>query len=227
MKKLALFVEGQAERIFFGRLLREIAGRQNIALQTQQQFRGRFETLESDIVGDQSYFALLADCSADSRVLSAIIERHKSLEQSGYDLVVGVRDLYPQRREDLNELVAETGRCLPVEVPPCKLFFAVMELEAWFMQEDRHFPHIGAACTRENILKVTGFDIVDGFAEDLPRPSTSLNLSYRLSGAEYKKKAWQVQTTVDALDIEYLCLDRVERLDSLRLVVEELNDFFS
>jgi hypothetical protein len=85
MSKLAVFVEGQAERLWIERLLLEIAGRHRIRVESQKAFGGRkfertfYEFSESDPDRGQRFFVLLTDCGTDGRVASEIRDQFQSL----------------------------------------------------------------------------------------------------------------------------------------------------
>jgi hypothetical protein len=117
VKKAAFFVEGQTELMFVRRLLEEIAGARHIAFREERRHAKTYIVLSSGFIANQSYFVLIVDCCSDGAVASAIIERHAGLGVAGYDLILGLRDLYPLRIADLAALKAGLARALPTTAP--------------------------------------------------------------------------------------------------------------
>jgi hypothetical protein len=106
-KKIACFVEGQTEQIFVERLFQEIAGYKKIYIETFK-FQGckgnrRIQPLKPSIVKDAPFFVLLYNCDGDSQVVSDIKSQHKSLTNSGYEKIIGLKDLYPDPLEKKQE----------------------------------------------------------------------------------------------------------------------------
>ncbi|MGA8814967.1 MAG: hypothetical protein WB523_20640, partial [Candidatus Sulfotelmatobacter sp.] len=214
MKKAAFFVEGQTELIFVRRLLEEIAGAHRIAFHEERRLGNNYLTLSSDVIADQSYFVLIVDCCSDGAVASAIIDRHASLGRAGYELILGLRDLYPLSLAELGLLRAGLASVLPTTAPTTHITVAVAEVEAWFMQENTHFLRIDRACTRAAIQAATGYDIDLDLAENLLHPARTLDQAYRVGSKRYSKKKKSVSRTVRALDYGHLYLDRRAMLGS-------------
>ena len=99
-KKIACFVEGQTEQIFVERLFQEIAGYKEIDIETYkiQGCKGnrRIQSLKQSIKKDAPFFVLLYNCDCDSQVHSDIKNEYESLTNSGYEKILGLRDLYPR-----------------------------------------------------------------------------------------------------------------------------------
>ena len=139
-KKIACFVEGHTEQIFVERLFQEIAGYKKISIETYK-FQGRkehriIESLKQSKVQDAPFFVLLYNCDCDSQVLSDIKKQHESLTNSGYEKILGLRDLYPQPLEKKQEIEKGIRGCLKLvqnKGIPISMNFAVMEVEAWFL----------------------------------------------------------------------------------------------
>jgi len=227
MKKAAIFVEGQTEQIFVERLLIEMAGQQNIAFHLEQWNAKQFIALKSDPVSDQQWFVIIIDCRGDGAVVSAIRSRYQSLIGAGYDLVLGLRDLYPMSHNELPLLQAGIASVLPVGNPPATIVVAVAEVESWFVQENTHYARIDANLTQNAIFAATGFDINAGLAESLAQPSATLDQAYGLVGMRYTKKKSHVGRTVGALDFEHLYLDRRQMLNSFNEFANQIEIFLT
>ena len=91
-----------------------------------------------------------------------------------------------------------------------------MEVEAWFLQEEKHYQKVDARLTNELIINNVGFDPSNDCAEDRDSPADLLKSIYKLVGKSYTKKSANVQRTVNALDYEevYTVLpDKLEYLE--------------
>jgi hypothetical protein len=227
VKKGAFFVEGQTELIFVRRLLEEIAGARRIAFHEERLHAKSYTVLSSDVIADQSYFVLIVDCCSDGAVASAIIERHANLGVAAYDLILGLRDLYPFSIADLAALKAGLASVLPATAPTTHVTVAIAEVEAWFMQENTHFIRINRACTRPAIQAATGHDIDLDLAESLPHPAETLNLAYRVGNRSYSKKKKCVRRTVRVLDYDHLYLDRRAMLRSFDEFATQIERFLT
>ncbi|MBO1056310.1 MAG: hypothetical protein HEQ27_07190 [Dolichospermum sp. JUN01] len=97
MKKLAIFVEGKTEQIFVNKLLREIAGTINISIEIQSQEGRKFvEVIMKDIeTSATKFFVLIYNSGSDIRVASDMKKQYKKLTESGYERIIGLRDIYP------------------------------------------------------------------------------------------------------------------------------------
>lgn len=203
-KKLAIFVEGQTEAIFTKKLLEEVAGKKNIILSVVNAsnlaiFQGYPKSGNAI-----KYFVLVVDCGNDESVKSRILDNRESLIRSGYSLILGLRDLYPRPRQDLPrvEMALRTG--VPTKGIDIEICLAVMETEAWFVQECKHYIKIDPSLSAEAISNATGFNPETDDAELLNHPADTLKAIYRLAKKTYKKKRWHVERTVNALDYDNL-----------------------
>ena len=91
--------------IFVRRLLIELAGAKHIAIEEGEFTEKNFRTLTgTNVNGDEKYFVLIVDCHGDETVKSAIIEERPKLVKAKYELILGLRDLYPLPLAELNRL---------------------------------------------------------------------------------------------------------------------------
>jgi len=224
--KLAVFVEGQTELIFLRRLIEEIGGTNNLTFREERWHAKSFITLSTEPAAGQPFFVLIVDCCSDHAVLSAILDRHASLTAANYDLILGVRDLYPSSHADLPVLIADIATYLPAGGTPIEIVVAVAEIEAWFMQENLHFPKIDPSINRASVLATLHYDIDVDHAETLPHPAASLDQAYRIGSKRYTKSKARVSRTVKWLDYEHLYLDRRPMLQSFDSFVTHLESFF-
>lgn len=208
MIKIALFVEGLTEETFFSRLLQEMAGTRKLQIDIRKQFKGSLQAhiRSSAPPHPLDWYVLIANCQNDEQVKTQIIDNYQSLGAQGYQLIIGVRDVYPMTHADLPKLRANLGVGLPDGEIPVEVHLAVMETEAWFLEEHTHFNRIDTGLT-DDVIKTAGFDFSTTCAEDLPNPANTLNVIYQSVGKAYRKTRRQVQRTVDAIDYRRLGTD--------------------
>lgn len=212
MNRIAFFVEGQTEQIFLNRLVKEILGTQYTNI-IQKQIRGGVSMPKEQITRSLSISkkprneVLIFDCGADNRVKSEIMENIRNLRNTGYSLIVGLRDLYPMPIEELDKL--EKGlkylpRHLRNEEDYYDIIIAIHEIEAWFMAETNHLQKVDRRLTGPFIRKHLGFDPYSEDCQSREHPAKDLSDIYRLVGKSYTKRHWQVQKLVNRLDYNYI-----------------------
>ncbi|MCW3848651.1 hypothetical protein OF829_15555 [Sphingomonas sp. LB-2] len=227
MRKAAIFVEGQTELIFVRRLIEEMAGAHNVVFHEEKYHAKTYQTLSAVTPAGEAFFILLVNCCADNAVLSAILDRHPGLSNANYEIIIGLRDLYPLSHADLPVLSQSINSQLPAAGTIVSVIIAVAEVEAWFVQENLHFPIIDAAITRDSIQTAFNYDIDNDLAENLSNPALSLDSFYKIANKRYTKKRARISRTVGALDIDHLYLDRRVMLPSFDSFALELENFFN
>ncbi|GAB6122024.1 DUF4276 family protein [Dysgonomonas termitidis] len=231
MKRIAFFVEGQTEQIFVNRLIKEILGTQQINI-IQKQFRGGVNIPKVEIVRNSSfsrnpkYEVLIFDCGSDNRVKSEILDNIETLRKNGYEMIIGLRDLYPLPIDDLEKL--EKGlRFLPNKLKNDAQYFdviiAVHEIEAWFLAETNHFRKIDKRLTGRFIKDKLGFDPYASDPQAREHPAKDLDNIYRLVGKSYTKKYNATTRVVNKLDFNNIRFNLrydVSPLDRLLKAIE-------
>ncbi len=232
MNKLAVFVEGQTEQIFVVKLLEEIVGARNLHIEKRTS-RGRksgrrMHLLEThDPESEDRYFALIVDCGQDESVKSDIAERYDELVARGYQAIVGIRDVYPLKRDDIPKL--RKGLEYKVKTNPIRVLFAlgIMEVEVWFIAEHTHCVRIDPRLTTDLISEDLGFDPSTYDLTLLEHPAADLDDVYRLAGQRYNKKKAVVQRTVDVLDYASMYIELGSRFEDFKNLVNQLDRFLS
>jgi hypothetical protein len=231
-KKIACFVEGQTEQIFVERLFQEIAGHKNISIKTYK-FQGNkanriSQPLKLSTIKNAPFFVLLYNCDCDSQVVSDIRKQHESLTNSGYEKILGLRDLYPDPLERKQE--KETGttgllKHLQKTGVPISVIYAVMEIEAWFLAEWNYFAKIDNRLTCDFILQKCGLDLRNIDVEQRLHPSQDLDEIYRLVSRNYDKSEKTSQEIINNLDYEFLYLHLVNSVKQLKRFIDEIDSF--
>ncbi len=216
IKRLAIFVEGYTEQEFTVRLLRELAGkRHTISFEFREQKRNHLSIV--DLIADNcpTIHILVANCCNDAQVTSQINENYDRLKENGYSLIIGLRDVYPLKHDEIPKLRKVLLKNLKTSDDfPTHLHFAVMEIEAWFLAELTHFKKINENITEHKITS-NGFDFKKTHAHNVPHPAETLNKIYQSAGEEYDKNKLQIQRTVDALDYENMYINVRQKSSSL------------
>ncbi len=230
MKRLAIFVEGQTEKIFVRRLLEEIAGRSNITI-TEQDMIGKLSsrfmvlTMSNPVTPQTKYYVLICNSGSDNSVASDIRDQYTSLVNSGYSKIIGLRDVYPISITDKSILERGLQAVLPKGVVPAHIVLAVMEVEAWFLAEWKHFVKIDGKLTPSLIQSSLGFNPEVDNMESRNHPAEDLHQAYQLVGKAYRKKENQVNRIVSHLDYEFLYLQLSRIVPSLGIFIGYIDDF--
>jgi hypothetical protein len=231
-KKLAIFVEGQTERILITRLLQEIAGYKKVSVEVYQ-VRGdkanrKIQPLKSNLIEVAPFFILLYDCGCDSHVLSDIKKQHNSLTNNGYEKILGLRDLYPEPLE--NRTKVENGikgflKTFQKNGIPISMILVIMEIEAWFLGEYSFLTKIDSCLTSNFILHNLGFDLNALDVEQIPHPSEALNKIYQLIQRSYDKSETTVEEIASLLNYEFMYLHLVDKIKQLKQLIDAINLF--
>lgn len=231
-KKIACFVEGQTEQIFVERLFQEIAGYKKISIETYKFQGGKtnriIQPLKLSTVKDVPFFVLLYDCGNDAHVVSDIRKQHQSLINSGYEKILGLRDLYPiplGKKEEIENGIRGLLKPLQKIGVPIAVILAVMEIEAWFLAEWNYFTKIDNCLTPEFILQECGLDLKSIDVEQRLHPSQDLDDIYRLVGSNYDKTEKASQQIINNLDYEFLYLHLLKSVKQLKKFIDEIDSF--
>jgi hypothetical protein len=222
MSKVAIFVEGQTESALTLKLLEALCGKHGIAIELHEQRGGTLHFVRKAGDDQANLFAMVANCSNDGQVKTQIKDRYKHLVTAGFTRVIGIRDVYPDfKRADLPQLEQAKMTGLPSAPLPVDLHYAVMEVEAWFLDEITHFERIHAQLTVARI-KADGFDVESKHGETWDHPADTLNAIYKLEGLAWGKKGRHVQRTVEALCMDSFYLSARTRSASLASYISSL-----
>lgn len=212
-RKVAVFVEGMTEVVLTRALLKALCGRRGCTLELWRQYKNRLVLSSSEPTSGAQSFVLLVDCSCDAQVKSQIIQQYPTLVTAGYDRIIGLRDIYPNTHADVPHVQAALGVGLPVGSVPIEMHAAVLETEAWFLDELTHFARVEPRLT-PGFLGASGFDVAGQVGADWPAPADALDRIYKLVGFRYSKKGKHVRRTVSALSLEELYLTVPKRAPS-------------
>lgn len=224
-KKMAVFVEGDTERAFVRKLLEELGGINKVSFKTIEQRSNRFTVLEDD-VDNRNYYVLIVNCRSDERVKSEILDRRESLIKQNFQLILGLRDLYPSDISEIKNVEMRLQTGVPTKDISIHILLAVMEIEAWFLQEENHYEKIDKDLNLDLIKKELGYDPARDSADKIPEPAKYLHEIYSLVGKAYKKTNKQISRTVDHLDYENIYLNLPGKLPHLNIFIRHLDGYF-
>jgi hypothetical protein len=149
MKKLAIFVEGQTERIFVEKLIRLMVDLKQLRIVVFRAIGGkktprRIELVHQMLPGpDQVYYIEIVESRNDDRVASDVRDNYDNLVVNNFCGIIAIRDVYPVHSAAQIPLLRKALR-YRLKTKPIDPFFVlgVMEIEAWFLAESTHFPRI-------------------------------------------------------------------------------------
>jgi hypothetical protein len=235
VKKLAIFVEGQTERVFIEKLLSEVIGTRHLRIETYVAAGGGSSGARSlqllgviDPASGARFLAMIVDCGSDGRVRSDIADRYDKLVAAGYSAIIGIRDVYPDvMYVDIPKL--RIGLQLGLKDNPIKVLFVlgVMEIESWFLSEFTHFARLDSRLTPAVILHHLGFNPKTDDMQLRAHPASDLNDAYHIVGRAYDKSRKRIQKTIDLLDYAHLYMAMKGRLPDLDALNASLDQFLS
>lgn len=232
MKKIAIFVEGKTEAIFVTALIEEIAGRRNVLIETRKIIGGtnRPRSVQQITAArtqtNEKYFVLIYDCGSDEQVKTRILEEHDGLTRSGYERIIGIRDVYPRYSlQDLPKLEIGLKRYVKTSLIPVHFILGVMEIEAWFLAEHSHFERVHDTISIANIANTLGFNPAVDDMTARNTPAQDLNACYGLVGLFYEKGG--DPKTMAALDYSQIYIELGNRIPSIQLLNTCLDNFLT
>lgn len=231
MHKLAIFAEGYTEVLLVQRLLEEIADKDNIVIK-QIKIRGgrNIKRSVTTIVAakpatNQNFHVLLIDCEGENQVKTRILEEHQNLTNSGYYKILGIRDVSPNfSLGDIPNLMRGLKYKIKTALTPVEFVLATMEVEAWFLAEHTHYKKINPLITVGSVITNLGFNPNTEDMTIRPNPANDLNNVYALAAKAYIKGHGQ---TVDVLDIPDMYINLKNKIASLKLLTDNIDEFLN
>lgn len=174
MKKVAIFVEGLTEQEFVVSLVSAIVGKRGLYVILGRQWKNKVIIIPTAAPkGAIEFQVMVVDCASDEQVKTQIREQYRTLVAAGYTAIIGLRDVYPSPRVSLPRIQGKLHSGLPVAPIVPNMHLAVMEVEAWFIDELTHFAIIHATLTVPSIV-ANGFDIVGNRGDTWDHPADVL-----------------------------------------------------
>jgi len=220
MKKIALFVEGQTEAIFISEMIRQVFNENKVKVDVNNIAYNKMKTDIYKTDTTKEYYFLLYNCGTDNKVKSNIRDNYQNLQQADFIHIIGLQDLFnPQRRKkgfDDKKFQETINADIPQTIP-AKIYFAIQEIEAWFIAEETHYQKISSTLCIEKVNSIAGIDIQKDDTEKIPHPTVVLNEIYKAGGRikGYSKNEYAIKDIVSKLDFSNLYLKVRYRNNSL------------
>ncbi len=227
MRKVAIFVEGLTEQEFVVSLVSALVGKRGLHVILGRQWKNKV-TIKSTTapIGAIEFQVMVVDCANDEQVKTQIREQYPTLIAAGYTSIIGLRDVYPSPRASLPYIQGKLYSGLPVVPIQPNMHLAVMEVEAWFIDEVSHFELIHPTLTVPFVV-ANNFDIIGNRGDTWGHPAEVLDRIYKLAGLSYlssagKKTRARIKRTVNAIAFDELYVTVQNRLMDLKAFISSI-----
>ena len=231
MKRVEIFVEGISELIFVRDILLKIynfnATKIYIHCNSLNPRTNHKDLWERGTPGAEIHIEI-TDVVGYTNLLSAIADRRKRLEENKVSLVLGLRDIdSSEYTEFIRESFTRDESILKVQEGvdkglslydfgmEVKIFYAVLELEAWFLALYKVFVQIDSRLTNDYIKSELGLDLESIDPEkDIEDPCAEIEKVFALVNKSDDKPR---RTTVIVGKITLELVDEVKELKVARM----------
>lgn len=217
MKKVAVFVEGQAELILVRELLLKMYNYQDLGINCYNLICDNLDEAPYKYGNmEANNYYMIVNVGNDNSVLSKIFARISGLHKKGFTKIIGLRDVYGDFYKKKNkgvrninlELIEKLKNAAQNEIDAkdfaqyIKLHFAIMEVEAWFIGFNI-FERIDATLSNDLIKSKLNYDIENDDPEiTYYHPAKIMGDIYGLIGSKYDKHESDVSSLVSFLEKE-------------------------
>jgi len=238
-RKLAVFVEGQTELIFVREFLKQWYGYDSniVGFNCCNLLANEFRDTSYKYGDENSVnFFFLVNVGNDRSVLSSIIKRMKYLQNKGFQLIVGLRDMYStqyikdvgkrtvddnicqQHIETVKEVLRSTENGAFVD-----FHFAIMEVEAWFLAMPGFLEKLDERLTPESVMQEVGVNLDDDPEKTVFHPAAELGKIYSMVGKHYDKHVSDISSIMSKLTADhFLELVRSGKCQTFKVFAESL-----
>ena len=215
MRRVAIITEGQTEYIFTREFLFRIINPAKMSFTCIKLNAYRIERVRDHICPNPEIHFEIINVQNDERVLYYIKQNEQNLvEQGKYDEIIGLRDMYSfeytkQSPDGIDDNITEKEKGkhnLIIQSMKykdrIKLYYGIMEIEAWFLSMFNIFSKICSELSVQNIKSQLGYDlsIIDPQNEFF-KPSQQVNDIFMLCGWTYNKKLGDIEKITSQMDI--------------------------
>lgn len=212
MKKVCVFVEGQTEQIFVREFLLKWYEYQNITINCLKIMGDDTLPAEYDYpCSNASVLYQIVNVGNDNRVLSWLLKRVNGLKEEGFELIIGLRDMYSEFYRgkskvvdcDLNnKIIASVNEHIVNELNDdskmVSFHFAIMEIEIWMlaMQQSllKKFPMLKI----EDLCSI--YELNGDIERTIYHPAATLNEVYQLAGNSYEKHKTDANSILSCME---------------------------
>lgn len=199
MRKVCVFVEGQTELIFVREFLLKWYEYQDISIACYQLLGNDMLPAEYDYpMQEASVFYQLVNVGNDNRVLSWLLNRVGSLKKEGYEMIIGLRDMYGEfyRKKsktinlELNQQIIDNVQeqivnKLADDKDMVAFHFAIMEIESWMLAMHQSLLKKFADLKLDDIQTI--YDIQECTDNTIYHPAEILDKVFQLAECRYEK----------------------------------------
>lgn len=239
MKKVAFFLEGQTELIFVREVLLKLFNYSNISLDCIDLIGGTDQPRSYSWKGDPAkYYFYLINVGNDNSVISSCIKRNKKMLDAGYEKFICLRDMYCKQYKDRNTkvdwslisaFIAKANETIVnnAHTPDrISLYFAIMEVEAWFLGFQNLFERYDEKLTADYILENLKINLKEDPENLYFHPSEQLYDVLDHIGKPYKKTESCVSSILSKIETEDLNeLDTLKKCASFSAFYKEIKSF--
>lgn len=219
MIKTAVFVEGQTELIFTREFVLKIFEYQNIDIECYTLFTdSSFHPTEYSFPNPEAaYHFQIINVGNDNSVLTRLLNREQYLWNAGFDLIIGLRDMYSKNYREVvtnstvslevnNLFVGATQEQINLRATRpenIKFCFAIMEVETWLLYLAECFLVIDPILTIDFINNGLNTNIVDSNLEYMFfHPARIVETIFELAEKTYNKSQGNINALVSGISKE-------------------------
>ncbi|MEL7627312.1 MAG: hypothetical protein AAGU15_10715 [Anaerolineaceae bacterium] len=199
MKEVVIFTEGVGELIFIREMLILLIDNNDLSLECMDLRGEKFCHVPYKLLNPTAkthFYVINVGC--DERVLSVIKERGPGLLRSGKE-IIGIRDMFSEQYKKCSNKIDPTiikQFCDSSDAviqqlegnDKVHLFFAIMELEAWFLSFFMVFERLNSILTVDYIKKKLNYDLINNDPEiTYFHPSVQFSQILELAKIKYGK----------------------------------------
>lgn len=244
MRKVAVFVEGKAELRLVRDFLLNTYNWVNIGVECYELHASNLTYTQYHYPEEEAsrrtceHFYQIVNVGTDASVLSVIRKRLLSLYRENFEKVIGLRDMYcddyhyacgtPRRiMADINQSFIDGHNSIIQTFPDAekvKFFFAIMEVEAWFLAIPELFTRIDSRLTPEYIQEKLNVNLANDPETNIYHPAKTLGEILGLVGRKYGKHEHDISGILSHItpdDFEELMLNP-NKCASFTAFIEEL-----
>lgn len=242
MRKTAVFVEGQTELVFVREFLLKWfdydvnqVGVDCYSLKGNTQFTSPYQYGSQD----SERFYMLVNVGNDNSVLSVIKSRLQLLLNTGFQTIVGLRDMYCKQyrnevldatiKSDVNESFISAANEQIFQLKggeAIKFRFAIMEIEAWLLGMPKIFSKKNALLTADYIKQELNLDLSTDPETTFFHPAKELENIYSLVGDTYNKHLSDISSIMASLEKQdFISLLESGKCNSFKKFAEAIVDF--
>jgi hypothetical protein len=217
MKKIAIIVEGLSELIFTRELLLRIFSYENLSILCISIIGEGERQVPHPYSDKPNIHFQIVNVGNDERVLSFIRERFNGLRNKGFEVIIGLRDIYSAEYTnrsnnvddeiikliiDGNQVIIDNIQDRPRTI---RMFYAIMEFEAWLLSMPKILSSFNPALTIEKINEEFGYDLSTIIPQkEFFHPTNQMKEILNLVNEKYNKSDDLMERLISYLDLDEL-----------------------